>query len=133
MNSQTSDNGGATTAPVAEMTRNAQCYRPTVDIVEDPQELRILADMPGVNSEAIDIDFNDGALTIHGRVPNRRGESAKFLWEEYGVGDFYRVFQIGEAIDDSRISADYSDGVLTVHLPKVEAVKPRRISVQVNK
>jgi HSP20 family protein len=133
MHSETLENGGPATTPVAEMTRSAQCFRPTVDIVEDSQELRILADMPGVNSEAIDIDFSDGALTIHGHVPNRRGESAKFLWEEYGVGDFYRVFQIGEAIDASRISANYSDGVLTVHLPKVETVKPRKISVQVNK
>ena len=124
-------NGGVDTAPVAEMTRSAQCYRPMVDIVEDAQELRILADMPGVSSEAIDIDFEDGALTILGRVPNRRGENVKYLWEEYGVGDFYRVFQIGETIDAGRISADYAEGVLTVHLPKVEAVKPRKITVQV--
>lgn len=130
MNSETLENDGAAQGPVAEMTRSAQCYRPTVDIVEDVHELRILADMPGVSSESIDIDFEDGALTIHGRVPNRRGESMKFLWEEYGVGDFHRVFQIGETVDAARISADYADGVLTVHLPKVEAVKPRKISVQ---
>lgn len=131
MTNQTLDNGGATaTAPTAELTRSGQYYRPGVDIVEDAHELRILADMPGVSAESVDIDFQDGALTILGRVPNRRGENVKYLLEEYGIGDFYRVFQIGEAIDASKISAEYADGVLTVHLPKVEAVKPRKISVQ---
>ena len=131
MNHETIENGGASSAPVAELTRSAHCYRPTVDIVEDSHELRILADMPGVSGDGIDIDFEDGALTIQGRVPNRRGDNTKFLWEEYGIGDFFRVFQIGETIDASGISAEYADGVLTVHLPKVEAVKPRKISVQV--
>lgn len=130
MNTETLHNGGGTaTAPAAERTRSDQYYRPSVDIVEDANELRILADMPGVNVESLDIDFEDGALTIHGRVPNRRGEQVKYLLEEYGIGDFYRMFQIGETIDASKISAEYSDGVLTVHLPKVEAVKPRKISV----
>jgi HSP20 family protein len=130
MTNETLTNGGGTaTAPAAELTRSGQYYRPSVDIVEDANELRILADMPGVSADSVDIDFEDGALTIHGRVPNRR-EDVKFLWEEYGIGDFYRVFQIGETIDASGINADYADGVLTVHLPKVEAVKPRKISVQ---
>jgi HSP20 family protein len=101
-----------------------------VDIVEDAHELRILADMPGTSAESVDIDFEEGALKIHGRVPQRRGESVKYLLEEFGIGDFYRVFQIGEVIDATRISADYAGGVLTVHLPKVEAAKPRKINVQ---
>ena len=127
MSNATLENGGA---PVAEMTRSAQSYRPSVDIVEDAHELRILADMPGVSADGIDIDFEDGSLTIHGKVPNRRDESTKYLWEEYGVGDFHRVFQIGETINPTGISAEYADGVLTLHLPKVESVKPRKISVQ---
>lgn len=131
MNNETLDNsGGIATAPTAELTRSGQYFRPRVDIVEDSQELQILADMPGVSADSVDIDFEDGALTIHGRVPNRRGENVKFLLEEYDIGDFYRVFQIGEAIDGTKISAEYADGVLTVHLPKVEAVKPRKILVQ---
>ncbi len=126
MNKETLENGGGT----AELTRSGQYYRPGVDIVEDAHELRILADMPGVSAESVDIDFQDGTLTIHGSVPNRRGESVKYLLEEYGIGDFYRVFQVGESIDATRIAAEYADGVLTVHLPKVESVKPRKISVK---
>jgi len=121
--------GGTATAP--ERTRSGQFFRPAVDIVEDAHELRILADMPGVNAETVDLDFEDGTLTIHGHVPNRRSEDGKYLLEEYGIGDFYRVFQIGETVDPTKIGAEYADGVLTIHLPKVEAVKPRKISVQV--
>jgi HSP20 family protein len=114
-----------------EHTRSGQFYRPIVDIIEQPGELVIFADMPGVRADSIDIHFEDGALTIHGRVPERPHPQAAFLLQEYGIGDFYRVFQISEAIDSSRISAEYADGVLTLHLPKVEAVKPRKIDVQV--
>lgn len=118
------------TASAAERTRCDQSYRPSVDIVEDAQELRILADMPGTHADRVAIDFEDGTLTIHAQVPQRRSDEAKYLLQEYGVGDFCRAFQIGEAIDASRISAEYANGMLTVHLPKVEAVKPRKIHVQ---
>jgi len=126
----TMNNGGAAIAPSAEPTRSSLYFRPSVDIIELQDELRILVDMPGVAADGVDIDFEDGELTIHGRVPARRGEDARYLLQEYGIGDYYRIFQIGEAIDPSKISAESADGVLTVHLPKVEAVKPRKINVQ---
>ncbi len=53
-----------------------------------------------------------------------------YLLREYGVGDFYRTFRVSEQIDASRIEAEYADGVLKLHLPKVEAVKPRKITVK---
>ena len=118
------------TANAPERTRNEPCYRPAVDIVERDQELVILTDMPGVCAESIEIDFEDGELTIHGRVPKRQTGETKYLSEEYGIGDFQRVFEIGESIDATRISADYADGVLTIRLPKVELCKPRKIAVQ---
>ena len=51
------------------------------------------------------------------------------LYSEYGIGDFYRTFSVAETIDGSKISAELKNGVLTVHLPKTEEVKPRRIEV----
>lgn len=114
-----------------EPTRAASYYRPNVDIVEQQGELLIVADMPGVSPERLDIQFEDGVLTIHGRVPPRQAEPPRYLLQEYGVGDFYRTFQVGEQIDAGRISAQYADGVLTLHLPKIEAAKPRKINVQV--
>ncbi len=114
----------------AERTRCGACYRPRVDIVERQDELLLRADMPGVKGDAIDIQFEDGELTVHGRVEPRQDESVAYLLHEYGVGDFYRTFRVSEQIDASKIHAEYNSGVLTVHLPKVEAVKPRKIEVR---
>jgi len=113
-----------------ELTRIGQLYRPLVDILENGEELCILADMPGVDARNIDIKFEDGSLTIHGRVAPRQPENTNYLLQEYGIGDLYRVFQVSEAIDASKIRAEYTNGVLTLHLPKVEAAKARKIEVQ---
>ncbi len=114
----------------AEQTRSGRWYRPNVDIVEKQAELVVQADMPGLASDLIDIRFEDGMLTIHGRVPARQTADARFLLQEYGVGDFYRTFRVSEEIDASRITAEYASGVLTLHMPKAEAVKPRTIAVK---
>lgn len=125
-----------TTEPKAEggleQTRDGRYYRPNVDILELPEELLLLADMPGVKPGEIDIRFEDGELTIHGRAAARQKPETNYLLTEYGVGDFYRTFRVSEQIDASKIHAEYSDGVLRLHLPKVEAVKPRKIEVKVN-
>lgn len=115
----------------AEHTRPGRQYRPNVDIVEYPHELIVLADMPGVTSDGIDINFENGTLTIHGKVQSHEREGATPLSREYGVGDFYRTFRVSEKVDSAKISAEFANGVLTLHLPKVEAVKPRKISVEV--
>jgi len=105
-------------------------YRPAVDIIERDHELLVLADMPGVPRDRIDVNFENGVLTIHGRVEARQAEGLPFLLREYGIGDFFRTFQVGERIDADRIAAQYSDGVLALHLRKVEAAKPRKIQIQ---
>jgi HSP20 family protein len=104
-------------------------YTPRVDILENENEITIFADMPGVRSEDADIRFENGELTLHGRCSPRQ-EVANYLAAEYGIGDFYRVFTINESIDADKITAELKNGVLTVHLPKSEAVKPRRIAVK---
>lgn len=113
----------------SELMRSGVVYRPAVDIIQKERELVVLADMPGLDSDGIDIQFENGALTIHGRAQPRQGEETHYLMQEYGVGDFYRAFQISEQIDVSNISAEYSAGVLTLHLPKAAAVLPRKIDV----
>jgi HSP20 family protein len=114
----------------AEHTRSGMIYRPLVDIVERNEELTLLADVPGAAAGDVDVKFEDGQLTLHARVHPRYDESTKFLRAEYGVGDYQRTFQIGETIDAGKITAEYSDGVLTLHLPKTEAIKPRKIQVK---
>jgi len=119
----------ASEVPPAERTRSGYFYRPNVDIVERADELTVLADVPGATAEGIDIRFEDGMLSIHAKAPLRH-KDLDFLVREYGVGDFYREFRVNETIDAAKISAELADGVLTLHLPKVEAVKPRKIAVK---
>lgn len=106
-------------------------YQPSVDILENQDELTVLADLPGLRAEDIDIHFENGVLTLKGEVADRQANDARFLIREYGVGNFLRQFRIGEVVDAEKISADYANGVLTLHLPKVVAVKPRKITVNV--
>jgi HSP20 family protein len=113
----------------SERTRGGRCYRPQVDILEQQDELLVLADLPGARSDAIDVKFEDGMLEIYATVPPRQDADRDYLMQEYGVGDYYRSFHVSEAIDAGKISADYADGVLTLRLPKAEALKPRKIAV----
>lgn len=112
-----------------ERTRNGVVYSPRIDIWETDEELVMYADIPGVATEDLDIQFENRELRIHGKVSPRH-EGRNYLYGEYGIGDFYRTFTIGEAIDAERIEAELKDGVLTLHLPKTEAVKPRKIEVK---
>jgi len=114
----------------AEYTRTGDYYRPNVDILEKEDELLVLADMPGATRDKLDIEFEEGMLTIHARVEPRQPEGTTFVRREFGVGDFYRTFQVGEAVDAGAISAELSGGVLTLHLPKTEQVRRRKIEVK---
>lgn len=111
-----------------ERTRGGLTYTPAADIWESENELIVYADMPGVAPEDLDVQFENGELRIHGKVRPRH-EKINFLYGEYGIGDFYRAFTIGEMIDAEKIAAELHDGVLTLHLPKTAKAKPRRISV----
>lgn len=116
-----------------EGVRGGRTYLPNVDILETPTEFTLRAEMPGVRSEDVDVTYERGELRIHGRVtPRQRAEETNWIYREYGVGDFYRTFRIGEGIDGGAIHAELSDGVLTLHCPKSQEVLPRKISVRTN-
>ena len=114
----------------AGRTRGGQTFSPRVDILETDEELVLYGDLPGVVAESLDIQFEKGVLTLHGKVDRRHG-AISFLYGEYGIGDFYRTFNVSEAIDGTKITAELKNGVLTMRLPKSNSVKPRRIEVQV--
>lgn len=114
----------------AEETRGSRFFRPDVDIIENKEELLLLADMPGAQRDKIDVRFEGGKLAIHAPIASRRPAGTTYLIEEYEVGDYHRSFQVSEQIDAAQIKAEYAHGVLTLHLPKAEAAKPRKISVQ---
>jgi HSP20 family protein len=114
----------------AEPTRNGVYYSPSVDIFEDEKAITLVADIPGVSEENLDIDIKDRVLTITGRAaaPEDRLQPA---YTEFGVGGYTRRFTLSDAIDQEQISAGLKDGVLTLELPKAERHRPRKIAVQV--
>lgn len=106
-------------------------YQPVFDILQQGDTLTLHADMPGSDAESIDVKLDRGLLTVRGRVAPRRPAAARTLLQEYGVGDYFASFQVGEHFDPERVRAEYTDGVLSVRLPKRESAKPRRIPVAV--
>ena len=85
--------------------------------------------MPGVKPEDVDIRFENGELSVHGRRTVAHHEKARAAWEN-PIQGYFRTFRLTEQIASDRIHAELKNGVLTLHLPKVEAVKPRRITVR---
>lgn len=111
-----------------EPTRPGVTYSPTVDIFETEDALTLLADLPGVKKEGLDIDLDDRKLTITGLVDDN-DPRFRPLYTEYGVGGFTRTFELGDTINRKNISAALKDGVLTLVLPKADRLKPRKIEV----
>ncbi len=116
-------------ADQSSRTSGSTTFVPQFDIWETDDELVLCGDLPGVVPENLDIRFENRELTIEGKVTPRHRDVASLV-SEYGVGDFYRTFPVAETIDADKISAELNSGVLTLHLPKAEAVKPRRIQIQ---
>src|SRR5262245_24511431 len=103
-------------------------FTPRVDILETADELLLFVDLPGVESEDVDVRFENGELTLSGRR-SAKYSGRPWLWE-YETGSFHRAFRVTENIAADKIHAEMKNGVMTVHLPKVEAVKPRRITIK---
>lgn len=101
---------------------------PRVDIFENQNEIILVADMPGVSETGLKIDLDQETLSIDGRCEERTGSGA--LHREFRVVDYRRSFTLPGTIERSKIEAVLKDGVLTLHLPKSDAVRPRRIEVR---
>ena len=104
-------------------------YQPNVDICDCGAEVVIVADIPGAPAEGIDVSFEDGVLALHAKVPVR-DLPGRILRHEYGVGDYRRSFRLGDDFDASQITASYRHGVLTIHVPRLAAVRPRKVEVR---
>ena len=113
-----------------EATRPGAFFQPLVDIFETPEELMLVADMPGVPPDAVDVDLKGDELSIEGRVKPEDYEGLKPLYVEYGVGGYFRTFKLGEMVDRDRIKAQLKNGVLVLKLPKAERARARRIAVE---
>ncbi|MFO0797828.1 MAG: Hsp20/alpha crystallin family protein [Gemmataceae bacterium] len=107
----------------------AATVAPRVDVLETENEFLLLADLPGVRPGDVDVRFEQGELTVHGRRTAAEGKRRALLGE-YAGANFHRVFAVTDTVAADRIEADLKNGVLTVRLPKIEAVKPRKITVR---
>jgi len=127
-NVQKADTANVPTVP--EQTRTGPVYSPAVDIFENDSSITVLADMPGVKASDLEIDLRENVLTLTGRVGTRATEKESNVLREYRSGTFFRQFNLSEAIDQPRIDAQLTEGVLRLELPKVEKVRPRQITVR---
>jgi HSP20 family molecular chaperone IbpA len=114
---------------MTESTRHHERYvAPPVDIYETRDGLVVLADVPGVAKEALDVRVDHNMLTIRGHA--RHAVPGEVTYREYELVNFFRQFELSDKVDQSHITADLKSGVLTLHLPKAQDAKPRQIEVQ---
>ena len=112
-----------------ESTRPTRAFMPTADIFETEEALNVVMEMPGVSKDNVDINVEDGVLTIEGRIDFQKYEGLRPVYSEYNVGPYRRSFRLSNQVDQAKISAEMQDGVITLTLPKAEKAKPRRIKV----
>jgi len=115
-----------------EEMRPGPVFMPAVDILENQNEIVILADMPGVDGKDVDIDLREDVLSIRGAVSPVEDEKEVSVYREYNWGDYFRQFTLTEVIDQEKISAKMDEGVLRLTLPKKEKVKPKKIQISAN-
>lgn len=116
-----------TEAPVAKARK---VFMPRADVYETREAIVVLADMPGVDENSVDITLEKKVLTLRGTVAETQFPDRKLAWEEYAVGDYERTFTIGTDIQVDAITATVKNGVLKVTLPKLQEEKARKISVK---
>ena len=107
---------------------------PAIDLHENDNSYTVRAEIPGVKKEDIDVTVHDGVLTINAetRYENEEKEEGRVIRQERRYGKYVRSIRLGKDVDESHVKASYKDGVLELDLPKVEEVKPKKISIDVN-
>ncbi|BDI33247.1 molecular chaperone [Capsulimonas corticalis] len=111
-------------------TAAARTWAPSVDILEDGNEIVVIADLPGLRQEDIDIELTGETLTIKGeRKFEDTQRKDRYVRVERSYGTFQRSFTIVAPVQHDGVKASYKDGILEVHLPKSEETKPKKVQV----
>jgi len=124
-------------SPLAEFTHNSQQmlsgWAPAVDLYEDKDNLYVKAELPGLKKEDIDISIHEDILSLGGeRKEEAKAAPAEMYRAERFVGRFQRTFTLPVPVAVDQVKATYTDGILTVSLPKTEQAKPKQITVTAN-
>lgn len=107
-------------------------WNPAVDVRETDQELALELELPGIKPEEVELTAENGVLTIRGEKRSERkegDESSRYHMVERSYGSFTRSFQLPQGIDETKIEADYNNGILSIHIPKTALPQPRRIEI----
>jgi len=125
---------GAGQAPAPQpqpRDRDQPAMTPRVDVLEDGTGITLIADLPGVSREALDIHVEGDSLTIEGQVSPATPEAMEATYAEVRVPRYRRMFTLSRELDGSRIEAQLKDGVLRLRIPKQEHAQPRRVQIKV--
>lgn len=110
--------------------RDVTYYTPLVDVAETAEAFLFQADLPGVSAGDVDVSYDRDTLTIEAKAQPRDPAGGRWLWREYGVGHYYRSFNLNVPVDADGIKAELRDGVLSLYVPKAESARKRRIQIK---
>ena len=114
---------------IDELLRNENYITPLVDIFEITDEFVLTANMPGISRKNIQVKVDDKLLVLFGKIDYTDAVNKKYILNENEIGNYYRQFNISDAIDETKIEAKYDNGKLVVRLPKHDKAKLRTISI----
>lgn len=114
-------------------TTPSTTWAPPVDVREDDQEIALQLELPGVKPENVDVTCDNGILTVHGekRVERKEGTGEQYHLLERTYGTFTRQFRLPKGVDESKITADFEHGVLSIRVPKAALPQPKKIQIGV--
>ncbi len=122
---------------VRAVGKTSSTWSPRCNVYEDENGLYVEASLPGIDPKNVEILVENGELTIKGHRKDEQGENIEaesgrtYFLREMGRGDFFRSFTLPTDVDQTKVAASYKQGVLSLHLPKREEAKPRRIMIDV--
>lgn len=114
-----------------EVTRHPEAYvTPLTDIYEEENGLYVMVDLPGVEKDGLKLKVENAILTIEGHVTSVNDKN--YLMREFEPTNYFRQFELSDSVNQEKINAELKNGVLSIFLPKAEALKPREITVKIN-
>jgi HSP20 family protein len=118
------DDALSRTTPTASLT-------PPVDVREDNHEIALSVELPGVKPEDVEVTSDNGMLTVRGHktAERKEGDGTEYHLVERSYGSFTRSFRLPKGVDDSKITANFANGVLNVHVPKAALPQPKKIVI----
>jgi HSP20 family protein len=118
-------------ATAEELVSPENAYRPDVDIFYSPEAYLFQVDLPGIKEEDIQLEI-DEKNTLILRARNQVELAGDVVFKQISIGNYYRAFSLNDEVDRNQVKAKYENGVLNIHLPKREEIKPKRVAIKVN-